>query len=273
MDAKALTRAVNDADVVVNALNPPYTEWSKLALPMAQNVVEACRAARGSGGTDQQGNDNAGALHLFPGNVYNFGHDMPEVLCPDTPQNAGTRKGRIRMEMEALFARAAEERRLRTTILRAGDFFGGPVPGSWFDLVIAKKVSRSSFTYPGPTNLPHAWAYLPDLARAFVDLAEQHAEQHAFASLGFKGHTLLGEELRAALEHASGRTLKPSSLPWPVIRLMGLIHPMSREIVEISYLWRTSHRIDGAALHGMIGPLRETPLEEAVREAIGELQQ
>ena len=43
---------------------------------------------------------------------------------------------------------------------------------------------------------------------------------------------------------------------------MGLVHPMSREIAEISYLWRTSHRIDGAALHGMIGPLLETPVEE-----------
>ena len=113
------------------------------------------------------------------------------------------------MAMEALFERAAEERGFRTTILRAGNFFGGPVPGSWLDLVIAKKVSRGSFTYPGPTNVPHAWAYLPDLARVFVDLAERHAEQHAFASLGFKGHTLVGEEIRAALERAADETLRP----------------------------------------------------------------
>ena len=61
---------------------------------------------------------------------------------------------------------------MRAIVLRAGDFFGGG-SGSWFDLVIAKEIERSRLTYPGPLDVEHAWAYLPDFAATLVRLAEQ----------------------------------------------------------------------------------------------------
>ena len=251
MDREALVAACADADMVFNGVNPPYPAWAKAAMPMAENVVAACRAAN--------------ARMLFPGNVYNFGEGMPECLTPDTPPRPTTRKGRIRVEMEALFERSGGD----VTVLRAGDFYGGPVPGSWFDLMVAKDVGAGKFTYPGPTDRVHAWAYLPDLAAAFVRLAE--ADLPGFRTYGFEGHTMTGAEMRAGLEKAASRPLRTKGVPWRLLRVVGLLQPMMREVSEMEYLWRVPHHLDGAALEKAIGVVPHTPRDEALATALADL--
>ena len=260
LDARALAGAVRGADVVVNALNPPYTAWPRRAMPMARAVIEACAAT--------------GAHHLFPGNVYAQGQSMPPVILPDTPEQPTSRKGAIRRDMEALFREAAQAGGVHTTILRAGDFFGGARPaGSWLDLVIAAKVKKGRFTYPGPMDVPHAWAYLPDLAHAFVDLAERHKALPPFAVLGFEGHTFTGTQLKAELEAAAGRPLKAARLSWPLVRAIGLVYPMYREIAEMAYLWCRPHRIDGSALAEIVGPPMRTASADALEAALAAMGQ
>ncbi|MGR3436327.1 MAG: NAD(P)H-binding protein, partial [Shimia sp.] len=256
LDPEALAAAVQGAAVVVNALNPVYTDWRAKAVPMARAVLRACEAV--------------GAHHLFAGNVYALGEGMPPRIMPDTPDRPTSRKGAIRAEMEALFREAAAEGRVRTTVLRAGDFFGGAVPGSWFDLTVARKIDAGIVAYPGPRDAPHAWAYLPDLAHAFVDLAERHAEQPDWHVLGFAGHVVTGDEMHVALERVTGRALRRRGLPWPLVRVLGLVNPMMREVAEMRYLWRVPHEIDGADLAEAIGQVRRTDLDEALRASLAD---
>ncbi|TGT93615.1 oxidoreductase, partial [bacterium M00.F.Ca.ET.163.01.1.1] len=105
LDRQSLIRATEGVDIIFNGLNPIYTDWGK-CLPMAENVMAACRANN--------------ALHLFPGTVYNYGLPMPEVITEETPFHPTTEKGRIRCAMEELFRREAEAGRVRTIVLRAG---------------------------------------------------------------------------------------------------------------------------------------------------------
>jgi nucleoside-diphosphate-sugar epimerase len=214
------------------------------------------------------------ATFMLPGNVYNFGAQMPAVLNGRTPQQATTRKGRIRVAMERELQSLAANGQLRSIVIRAGDFFGSG-SGSWMDLVIVKSLRQGKLTYPGPLQVPHAWAYLPDLARAFVAAASRADELPAFADLPFAGHTLTGAELLAAVERAaSALGLAPAAgfrrggMPWGVIKLGGLVVPMWRELTEMSYLWRVPHALDGAALQRALGPLPATSLDTALREAL-----
>lgn len=257
LDQQALTAATAGADVIFNGLNPLYTDWAKKALPMAENALAAAEKHH--------------ALHLFPGNVYNFGSTLPETLTPETPQRPDHRKAHIRCEMEALFEQAAASGKARTTILRAGDFFGGDGTGSWFDLVIAKRTGKNIFTWPGRRDIPHAWAYLPDLAEAFVRLAEKADSLPAFSHFHFGGHNVSGLEMHAAAEKALGRKLKRASLPGIVLSIAGLFSAMMRETKEVFYLWQKPHRMDGSALEAVIGPLPHTPLDQAVHDALAAL--
>ena len=263
-DLEGLARDAAGAQVLVHALNPPYDRWPQQLMPMARAGMDLA--------------ERLGARFMMPGNVYNYGKGMPALLMPDAPQAATTRKGRLRVELENELQRRCIEGRLRATILRAGDFFGGGT-GSWLDLVITKSLRAGKLVYPGPTGVPHAWAYLPDLARAFVDLANRPESGVAdFERLHFPGHTLTGSELLDGLEQAAGSLgLRPGSgwrhggVPWGLLRLGGLFVPMLREISEMSYLWRVPHALDGRALEHAIGPATVTPLQDALRQSLIDL--
>lgn len=257
LDAAAIARACADCGYVFNALNPPYTRWHDEALAMADNVIEAL-----------SGRD---VVHLFAGNVYNFGTTIPAMVDEETTQHGDHPKAAIRIEMERRFEQAAGRGDLQTIILRAGDYFGGTGTGSWFDQVIAAKAAKGVFTYPGPLDTVHAWAYLPDLAQSAVRLAETAASLGAFEVFHFEGHSVTGHQLKQAMEQALARPLKATRLPWSVIRIGGLVVAMWREISQISYLWHRPHRLSGEKLSSVIGKEPHTPLEPAVRQALNDL--
>ncbi len=256
-DRQSLIKAVEGADVILNALNPKYTEWETTVMPLAENVMAAAEAS--------------GALHLFPGNVYNFGHAIGMSTAEDAPQIPSTAKARIRIEIEDLFRKRAETSGVRTAILRGGDYYGGTKPESWLDLIILKDLKKDVFTWPGPADLPHAFAYLPDFARAFVTIAERRESLKPFEQFHFAGHTLTGSEMHKAAEVATGRTLRYKTMGWNLPKLLGLVMPMLREVTIMSYLWRTPHSLSGAKLEAFAGPLNTTPPVDALRAAISDM--
>lgn len=255
-DPDAIRSAARGANILVHATNPPYTRWRGEAMPLAEAAIAGARAT--------------GALMLFPGNVYGFGESMPPILDEGTPQRPSTRKGRIRVAIERRIAEEASTG-LRAAILYAGDFFGGSGRGSWFDLVIAKHVAKGRVSYPGPLDAVHAWAYLPDLAQTFVEVAEHRDALGSFTRLCFPGHAPTGAELVASMSRAVGRPLRTRNLPWWAFRLLGPFVPSWWEIAEMEYLWRIPHRLYGARLEALIGPVPHTPLDEAVAAALDQL--
>ncbi len=259
-DVDALSAAAAGASVLVHAVNPVYTRWDAEALPALHAGLDVA--------------ERLGAHFMLPGNVYNFGEGMPALLSEDTPQRPSTRKGKIRVGMEALMAQRAARGGFTAGVLRAGDFFGAGA-GNWFDQAILKSLRAGKLVYPGPLDVPHAWAYLPDLARAFVRIAELPHVQ-AFHSWHFEGHTLTGAELLAAIEVAARQLgivppqgFRHVGLPWGLISAIGLVVPKWRELARMSYLWRVPHALDGRHLAALPGPaLQTTPLALAMRESL-----
>ncbi|TRC85073.1 NAD-dependent epimerase/dehydratase family protein [Mesorhizobium sp. WSM4310] len=256
-DRAALIEACKGADVILNALNPLYTEWAEKVLPMAENVIAAAEAS--------------GATHMLPGNVYNFGYGLGVGTAETAPEVPSTEKAEIRIGMEDLFRRKAQERGVQTIVLRAGDFYGGARPESWLDLIILSKLRKNVFTWGGPMDIPHAFAYLPDLGKAFVALAEKRESLGPFERFHFAGHTLTGHQMKAAAEAASGRKLASKRVPWIALRAAALFSPLMREVVKMSYLWRTPHSLNGDRLERTVGKLPATDPVDAIRQAIADL--
>lgn len=268
-DTDALVAAAAGACVVVHAVNPAYTDWARLLLPLARLGLDAA--------------ERLGALFMLPGNVYGYGEGMPPVLREDAPQRPTTEKGRLRVDLETEIAGRASAGRLRAVVIRAGDFYGGG-QGSWLDLAVVKSLRAGKLVYPGPLDVTHAWAYLPDLARAFVALADRArlGDAPAFETLHFGGHTLTGAELLDAVQVASvelgaappavaTRGWRSGTMPWGMIRVIGLVVPTMRAIAEMSYLWRVPHTLDGTRLMKRTGPMPQTPPRQALRQALVQL--
>ena len=113
-----------------------------------------------------------------------------------------------------------------------------------------------------------AFAYLPDLGRAFVALAARRGELGGFEAVHFEGHTLTGNEVKATAEAITGRRLKLRGVPWPLLRAAGLVMPMMREVAAMSYLWRMPHSLDGSKFRALVPDFAATPPELALRETV-----
>ncbi len=170
--------AARETDMVLHALNLTYTEWAKHALSLAYVAIEAA--------------ETSGATLMVPGNVYNHGAGCRR--CSTRRRRCARPRARDNCVVMEERMREASERGMRTIILRTGDFFGAG-RGSWFDLVITKELVQGRVTYPGPFELVHEWAYLPDVAAAMVRLAAIRDTIPPFATFGFPGYAITGREL------------------------------------------------------------------------------
>lgn len=264
-ETEALAAAAVGAEVVLHAVNPPYTDWEAQVMPLGRQGMDVA--------------ERLGALFMLPGNVYGYGEAMPARLSEDTPEHPTTSKGRLRVALEGEMRARAEAGGFRAVVLRAGDFYGSG-QGSWLDLSIVKDLAKGRLVYPGPLDLPHAWAYLPDLARAFVAVAERSLQDGtpAFETLNFAGDTLTGTQLLDLIEAAAAdigaapaRGFRRGGMPWGVIRLMGAFVPNLKAVAEMSYLWRVPHALDGARLATRVGELTAIPPRQALAQALRDL--
>jgi nucleoside-diphosphate-sugar epimerase len=261
MSAEDYRRAATGASVIVHAANPPrYQRWRELAIPMLDN---ACAAARASS-----------ARLVLPGNVYNYGPRDWSLLTEDTPQRPETKKGQIRVEMEAAVRLACADGAMRALVVRAGDYFGPGHRDSWIaTLMVRPGRPLASVRYPGAPDAGHAWAYLPDLAAAIARLIEIEAELPDFETFHFAGHWFEhGIDMADALRRVAQRPAAPvKKMPWWLLRASAPIVPLFREILEMRYLWLNSVRLDNRKLVARLGSEPHTPLDTALGETLSAL--
>ncbi|WP_367846701.1 sugar nucleotide-binding protein [Rhodoferax sp. WC2427] len=261
-DSAAVVRAAHGACVVVHALNPLYTRkaWKTQAQPMAEAAIGITRAL--------------GATLMFIGNVYNFGADMPALLAEDTPQRARTAMGQVRIAVEAQIRRSG----VRAIVIRAGDFFGSGT-GTWFDQAMVKDIQKGKFVDPGRAGVAKAWAYLPDLARTFVEVALRRDALPPFEVFHFAGYSITGQHWLDAIDPVAlaqrwvepGAALQYSRLPWPFIRIGALFSPTFAASLDLRYLWTTPHALDNRKLVALLGAEPHRPLVQATAMALHDL--
>jgi nucleoside-diphosphate-sugar epimerase len=167
---------------------------------------------------------------------------------------------------------------VRSVVIRAGDFFGAG-QGTWFDQAIVKDITKGTFTYPGAPDVATAWAYLPDLARSFVAVAQRRDQLPCFEVLHFAGHSLSARqwlEVLTPLAQAEG-WVKPGAglrykrLPWALIRLGGVFVATWASLAEMRYLWDTPHRLGNDRLKALLGAEPHTALDRAAHDALDAL--
>ncbi|WP_402719270.1 NAD-dependent epimerase/dehydratase family protein [Janthinobacterium rivuli] len=252
--------AAKGCAVIVHAVNPPgYRHWGQLVLPMLDNTIAAAMAEN--------------ATIVLPGTVYNFGPDAFPVLAEDAPQRPLTRKGAIRVELEARLERASTQG-ARVIIVRAGDFFGPRAGNNWFSQGLVKPGQGvRSVLYPGAPGVGHQWSYLPDVARTMVQLLAVRATLPAFARFHMAGHwDHDGRQMTGAIarvvEQATGAAPAIRRFPWWLVALASPFVATLREMREMRYLWQTPLSMENARLLAVLGQEPHTPLDEAVRATL-----
>ncbi|NGP16346.1 NAD-dependent epimerase/dehydratase family protein [Devosia aurantiaca] len=165
----------------------------------------------------------------------------------------------------------AEAGHYQAIILRAGDFFGPGQRGEWFEQAILMGEGKGKIHHLGDLDKRHSWAYLPDLGRAFVALAEQRQALGRFENFHFAGHWISHGEIMTATQSALGRQLKVTPFPWWGIRLVGLVNAIMRDLHEMRYIWSNEMELVDERLDALLGPSFATQYEVAVKATVDEL--
>lgn len=258
-DLRALVEAASGSDVVVNALNPPYTKWGALWPPMAHNLLVAA--------------ETTGAGLLTIGNLYGYGRPTGAMTetSPIAPRGA---KGRVRARMwaDALAVHAAGK--VRAVELRASDYFGpGPDRGMSVlntYVITAMAAGRTPRVPMGDPQAPHSWTFLPDIAALALAVVEADrggpdwgrvwhvptAEPWSMAQVADEVATLTGKPTR-------GVRCYPR---W--VMALARVSPMVRELDETRHQFEHPFVLDSSAAQARFG-LAPTPWPDALSATIG----
>lgn len=245
-----MAAAAQGADVIVNGLNPPnYNNWAKNIPAITAQVIAAAKAS--------------GATVIIPGNVYNFG-DRGGVWDENTPHRPVTEKGQIRVDMETAFRASG----VQTIVLRAGHFI---VPGQDTDaysMLLVAKVGKGKIQSLGDPDALQAHAFVPDWARAALQLAELRAELDTFEDIPFPGHAFSMAQLRDEMARLLGKPMKITYLPWWLMTFIAPFNEMIREFRKMRYLSNTSHQLGSDKFKRLLPDFSPTDLRTVLLSGV-----
>jgi nucleoside-diphosphate-sugar epimerase len=255
-DLVALHELATGADVLVNAVNPPYTRWPELWPPMAAAFLGAA--------------ERSGAGLLIVSNLYGYG-PVAGPMTESTPLATTGVKGGIRAQMWRDALDGHQAGRLRAVELRASDYFGpGATDGMSYlnQYAIAPAVrGRTAQHVRGNVDASHSWTYLSDIARLAVAVAETDRDGTDWGRAWHVPTTapVTMREVAAQVAEIAGVTAHdPRLYPWLVRKALRVV-PLIRELDETDYQFDRPFILDSSQAQQRFG-LAPTPWRDALAE-------
>ncbi len=248
-------KAAQGCEVIVHGVNYPYDKWVPHMERVTENVVSAAK--------------KSGAMILFPGNIYGLGCQTQGLLSDDVENRPCSKKGDLRVKLEDMLAQASKND-VNVIIVRAGDFFGPTIRNGFVDPVFGNAASNKAISSLGNLDIPHQWAYLPDLARLSVDLLQIRGKLSAFEVINFSGYVVDSQRhfFRSIAAAAGHPDLEIKTTPWFILRIIGLFVGVVRELMELRYLYENSIILGDAKQKKLRPDFKATPIETAIAETI-----
>lgn len=250
-DADQAREACENAAVVYNCMNVPYSQWPDVLLTLTANSLTAA--------------SHAGAPLIVLDNLYMY-DPTDQPMTEDTPRRPPGPKGRLRDEMETMLMDAHAEGRTRIAIGRASDFYGPHANAATSELVFEAVLDGKTAAWLGSLDAPHTMSYLPDVARGLVTLGT-HEE-----ALGEIWHLpsnapITGRHFIEMVYAAAGREPSMRAYGYWSLTLAGLFDAQVWEAREVLYQFQNPFIMDASKFEDTFGRT-VTPYETAIRETL-----
>jgi len=245
-DAAAAVDAADGCDVIFDCVGLPPERFADHVV-IARNTAEAGRAH--------------GARSVLVTSYWSYGPGDEGPMREDRPLTPGSEMARIRKQQEDVLLDAG------ACVARLPDFFG---PGSGLSMLNdALRGVRAGKTalWPGDPDAPRDFIFIPDTGRTLCDLALQdEAYGHPWNVPGSDA-----EPPRAILERAArlyGAKLKLRRARSWMVLLAGLFNSDIRAFRDVLPLYERPAILDTTAIRELLGEIRHTPYEEAIRRTL-----
>jgi len=252
-DPASVRAAVRGLDTLIYLVGVPYHQFQLHPVVMRQ-TLEGAIAERVQ-------------RMVLLGTVYPYGLPRTERVAEDHPREPHTFKGKMRKAQEDLLLEADAAGRIRATILRVPDFYGPNIEKSFVHGAFVAALRGGTANLVGPIDTPHEFVFVPDAGPVLLDLADRPEAYGRWWHLGGAGTTTQREFVTQVFA-AAGRTPKLRIAGKGTLRLMGLVNPFMRELVEMHYLQTTPVVLDDSAIQTLLGPVKKTSYAEGIRKTL-----
>ncbi|GGN37783.1 NAD-dependent epimerase [Streptomyces kronopolitis] len=253
-DSERLSESAQGAAALINCAGPPYHRWVREWPPLSSSLCAAAEAT--------------GAVLVMLGNLYGYG-PVDGPMTEELPLAATGPKGRVRAAVWEQALKLHEQGRIKAVELRPSDFFGPGVTdgGHLAGRVMPALLHGKPVSAFGDPDAPHSWSYLPDVARALVEVAG--AEQawgrawHVPTEPALSVREMVDRlAAQAGVGPVAVRRLSPA-----VLGIASLFSPLLREMKEIRYQFDRPFTADASAYEAAFA-VRATPLDEQIKTTV-----
>lgn len=249
-DSDASARAAVGIDTIFYTVGVPYTQFERH--PKLTRIALDAASAAGV------------RRFVHVSTVYPYGVPHQEFVNESHPRNPVAFKGRMRKEQEDLVLAADKPTGMRTTILRAPDFYGPESELSYARAIFDAAVKGGTANVIGPIDTPHEFIFVPDLAETLIALSEReeaYGEAWNVAGPGLITTRQFAELVFGVVQQKPRLRVVGKFM----LRVLGLFNPFLREVAEMHYLWTTPVKLDDTRLRHLLPNLHKTPYAEGIR--------
>lgn len=231
-NGESMAQACVGASDVYSCVGLDYTGWPERWPPMMEGMLAGAEAA--------------GARFIFMDNLYMYG-PVNEPMREDMPLTDYGKKPAVRSQLTRRWQEAHEAGRVRTVSVRASDFYGpGVTNAALGENSFGRIVQGKAAQVVGDPDLPHSFAYVPDIARALHTIGE--ADDDAFGQAwnvpSAPDKTM--REIITIFASEVGREGKVQVAPGVLLSVMGLFNRNVRELKEMLYQWQRPFQVDAS---------------------------
>ena len=251
-----LRERIDGAATLIVATNPPYQAWEQEWPPLLGNAIEATAAT--------------GADLVLIGNLYAHAPGTSPMTAA-TPLRPTTRKGAVRARMWEDLVAAHRAGRVRVTEIRASDYCGPEA------LSTASAHAGKRFVEPllagrtahvvGDPDAPHSWTAVDDIAATAVAVIGSESGWGRPWVVPTEPPRSL-REMASDIARAAGLArARVRQYPRVLVRGLGLVDPMMRELGEVLYQHVEPFVSDGSQTTDLLG-VCATPWREVIATTV-----
>ncbi len=259
-DTELLNRLAVDKQFIFHGINYPYNQWFGNMDTATQKIIDAASPS--------------GATIFFPGNVYNFGN-IKEPIRENSPANPCTRKGQLRVEIEAMLEQAAEAGKSRVLNVRLPDFWGPNVLNDGVRPVFENALNGTALPWLLTADIPHQSVYTNDAAELITRLMlrewdmKGNATSKPYEVWNYGGTTVPSvRSWFGQISDLAGNPLKVQVYSRFLISVLGLFMPTLREVKEMLYLYENTILLDDKKILTLFPDFRPTPMKQALTDTL-----
>jgi nucleoside-diphosphate-sugar epimerase len=228
--------------------------WQEQWPRIMRNVVRAC--------------SQKGARLIFFDNVYLYGRvDGP--MTEETAVRPTSRKGEIRAGIVEFLQNEMAAGRVTAAIARAADFYGphADTTSAASIMVFQRLAAGKSAQVFVDADRKHSYTYTLDCAKALCFLADADDAFGQAWHLPTAHPALTGREFVGVAAKALGVAPRVSVLPAWMMKTLGLVVPMMRELAEMLYQNDSDYVFDSSKFERRFA-FTPTPYADGIRECV-----